>query len=178
MSTTTAELSSDEVAPFIVIVIVTLLFVSFLIWLLSNSLVVVRHAEVMIVERWGKYYTTLKPGLHWLWPFMDSPRQVKWRYSKWILFLLVSNLFGTISPFYISKPSDYHCTILQCIFFTWLQIFSIITSPILIFICTLFCFPHFFYLFNYFYFFYSIPFVFILSKLLAYSLLSINQWMS
>ena len=82
MSTTTAELSADEVAPFIVIVIVTLLFVSFLIWLLSNSLVVVRHAEVMIVERWGKYYTTLKPGLHWLWPFMDSPRQVKWRYSK------------------------------------------------------------------------------------------------
>lgn len=80
MSTTTAELSKDEVAPFIVIVIVTLLFVSFLIWLLSNSLVVVRHAEVMIVERWGKYYTTLKPGLHWLWPFMDSPRQVKWRY--------------------------------------------------------------------------------------------------
>ena len=104
MSTTTAELSKDEVAPFIVIVIVTLLFVSFLIWLLSNSLVVVRHAEVMIVERWGKYYTTLKPGLHWLWPFMDSPRQVKWRYSKWILFFFSFPIYlERYSPFYISN---------------------------------------------------------------------------
>lgn len=83
MSETTAgspELSPEEIAPFIVIVVVTLIIVYFFYWLLSNSIMIVRHAEVMIVERWGKYHTTLKPGLHWLWPFMDSPRQIKWRY--------------------------------------------------------------------------------------------------
>lgn len=75
-----AELSGAEIAPFIVIVVVTFLGIYFFYWLFSNSLFIVRHAEVMIVERWGKYHTTLKPGLHWLWPVMDSPRQVKWRY--------------------------------------------------------------------------------------------------
>lgn len=74
------ELAGDEIAPFIVIVVVTFLGIYFFYWLFSNSLFIVRHAEVMIVERWGKYHTTLKPGLHWLWPVMDSPRQVKWRY--------------------------------------------------------------------------------------------------
>jgi len=74
------ELADDEIAPFIVIVVVTFLGIYFFYWLFSNSLFIVRHAEVMIVERWGKYHTTLKPGLHWLWPVMDSPRQVKWRY--------------------------------------------------------------------------------------------------
>jgi regulator of protease activity HflC (stomatin/prohibitin superfamily) len=77
---TSAELSGAEIAPFIVIVVVTFLGIYFFYWLFSNSLFIVRHAEVMIVERWGKYHTTLKPGLHWLWPVMDSPRQVKWRY--------------------------------------------------------------------------------------------------
>lgn len=77
---TSAELSGAEIAPFIVIVLVTFLGIYFFYWLFSNSLFIVRHAEVMIVERWGKYHTTLKPGLHWLWPVMDSPRQVKWRY--------------------------------------------------------------------------------------------------
>jgi hypothetical protein len=75
-----SELSEHEVAPFIIIVVVTLLVIYFFYWLFSNSLFLVRHAEVMIVERWGKYHTTLKPGLHWLWPVMDSPRMIKWRY--------------------------------------------------------------------------------------------------
>lgn len=75
-----AELADHEIAPFIVIVIITLIVVFLIVSLIKNSLYVVRHAEVMIVERWGKYHTTLKPGLHWLWPVMESPRKVKWRY--------------------------------------------------------------------------------------------------
>ena len=32
-------------------------------------------------ERFGKYRTTLKPGLHFLVPFADRPRSVSWRYK-------------------------------------------------------------------------------------------------
>jgi len=34
----------------------------------------------MIIERFGKYKDTLKPGLHFLIPFVDSPRKLHWRY--------------------------------------------------------------------------------------------------
>jgi len=73
-------LTPEEVAPAIIIIIVTLILVYLVYKVLYSSIYIVRHAEVMIVERWGKYYTTLKPGLHFLVPFMDTPRKVKWRY--------------------------------------------------------------------------------------------------
>ena len=108
MSETTAgspELSPEEIAPFIVIVVLTLIIVYFFYWLLSNSIMIVRHTEVMIVERWGKYHTTLKPGLHWLWPFMDSPRQIKWRYVRFSFFTSTSSfdvvLFSFASMFWV-----------------------------------------------------------------------------
>lgn len=34
----------------------------------------------MIIERLGKYHTTLKPGVHWVWPIIESPRMINWRY--------------------------------------------------------------------------------------------------
>jgi len=37
---------------------------------------------VMIVERYGRYRTTLKPGLHFLIPYVDKPRRVHWRYAE------------------------------------------------------------------------------------------------
>jgi len=43
---------------------------------------VVRQAEVMILEEWGKYKITLKPGLHFIWPFIQTPRQIHWRYVE------------------------------------------------------------------------------------------------
>jgi len=44
------------------------------------SIKIVRHAEVMIIERFGKYKDTLKPGVHFLVPFVDVPRKIYWRY--------------------------------------------------------------------------------------------------
>ncbi|MBO7082208.1 MAG: SPFH/Band 7/PHB domain protein [Neisseriaceae bacterium] len=32
---------------------------------------IVPQQEAYVVERWGRYYRTLSPGLHWLVPFMD-----------------------------------------------------------------------------------------------------------
>jgi regulator of protease activity HflC (stomatin/prohibitin superfamily) len=34
----------------------------------------------MIIERFGRYHTTLKPGLHFIIPFVDMPRTIHWRY--------------------------------------------------------------------------------------------------
>lgn len=48
--------------------------------LLIQPIRVVRHSEVMIVERFGKFLSVLRPGLHWVWPIIDSTRKVHWRY--------------------------------------------------------------------------------------------------
>jgi regulator of protease activity HflC (stomatin/prohibitin superfamily) len=44
-----------------------------------RGLKIVRQAEVIIVERLGKYHTTLQPGINIIWPFIDKPRQIAWR---------------------------------------------------------------------------------------------------
>lgn len=41
---------------------------------------VVHQASVMVVERWGKFHRVLKPGLHFLIPFVDRPRKIHWRF--------------------------------------------------------------------------------------------------
>jgi len=65
------------------LIIFYIFFVALLICLLiylKMSVQIVKHAEVMIIERFGKYKDTLKPGLHFLIPFVDSPRKIHWRY--------------------------------------------------------------------------------------------------
>ncbi len=41
---------------------------------------VVNQSQVMIVERFGKYSRTLTPGFHWVWPYVEAPRYIDWRY--------------------------------------------------------------------------------------------------
>lgn len=88
------QLSESEVAGIIALyVILFLLFIGFIV--IMKSFKVVRQAEVMIVERmfhnsyavhrcigFGKYHTTLKPGLHFLVPFVDNARVIDWRYVE------------------------------------------------------------------------------------------------
>ncbi|KAJ5066339.1 hypothetical protein M0811_13718 [Anaeramoeba ignava] len=60
---------------------VALFIVLLVIWIMvAKCCRVVRHSEVMILERWGKYKKTLLPGAHLLVPFIDSPRKIHWRY--------------------------------------------------------------------------------------------------
>lgn len=47
-----------------------------------RSFYLVRQAEAMIIERFGKYNRTLQPGLHILIPFIDEPRKVVWTQVK------------------------------------------------------------------------------------------------
>lgn len=65
-------------AVYFVLVALIILIIS----VLSRGLIVVRQAEVVIIERLGKYYKTLPSGLHLIVPIFDRPREIHWRYVK------------------------------------------------------------------------------------------------
>jgi len=52
----------------------------FLVSLLLSSVVLVRQAETIIIERLGKFYKILGPGLHVIVPFMDQKRNAIWTF--------------------------------------------------------------------------------------------------
>ncbi|PTN08087.1 SPFH domain-containing protein [Mangrovibacterium marinum] len=41
---------------------------------------IVQQAEVMVIERLGKYSRTLHSGINIIWPVIDKPREITWRY--------------------------------------------------------------------------------------------------
>jgi regulator of protease activity HflC (stomatin/prohibitin superfamily) len=74
------EMNANELSTFATLVSIIMLAIIIFLTLLRKALKVVRHSEVMIVERFGRYKTTLKPGLHFLWPIIEEPRCIKWRH--------------------------------------------------------------------------------------------------
>lgn len=44
------------------------------------GLKIVQQSEVVIIERLGKYSRTLSSGINIIWPFIDRPRSIMWRY--------------------------------------------------------------------------------------------------
>ena len=64
----------------------TAILLSFLVLaiiLVARGIKIVRQAEVMLVERLGKFHRMLTPGIKVLWPIIDKPRQVAWMSSLW-----------------------------------------------------------------------------------------------
>lgn len=43
---------------------------------------IIRHSETMIIERLGRYHRTLQSGLNIIWPIIDRPRTMLWRYTE------------------------------------------------------------------------------------------------
>jgi regulator of protease activity HflC (stomatin/prohibitin superfamily) len=62
--------------------IVLAVIFAFLVILLSKSVYLVRQAEVMIIERLGKFDRIIGPGLHVVVPFIEQPRQVVWSFIR------------------------------------------------------------------------------------------------
>lgn len=54
----------------------------FIIVLIKSGIKTVQQGHVMIVERFGKYVTMLKPGINWIIPIMDKPHLMEWRSSR------------------------------------------------------------------------------------------------
>jgi regulator of protease activity HflC (stomatin/prohibitin superfamily) len=68
------------IVPIVVILSVALIF--FILGLIAMSVCLVRQAEVIIIERLGKFDRILGPGLHFIIPFIDQPRSVVWTFIK------------------------------------------------------------------------------------------------
>ncbi len=41
---------------------------------------IVQQSEVLIIERLGRYNRTLESGINVIWPIIDQPREIHWRY--------------------------------------------------------------------------------------------------
>jgi regulator of protease activity HflC (stomatin/prohibitin superfamily) len=54
----------------------------FLLTTLSRATFLVRQAEVIMIERLGKFHQVLESGLHFIVPFMDQPRKALWTFVK------------------------------------------------------------------------------------------------
>ena len=62
--------------------IVLIILAVFVLVLISKGLVIVKQAQVIIIERLGKYNRVLDSGLHIIWPIVDKSRSINWRYVK------------------------------------------------------------------------------------------------
>lgn len=56
--------------------------VFFVIVMIAKGVIVVKQAQVMIIERFGKYLEVLNPGINWIIPIMDKPHLMEWRNSR------------------------------------------------------------------------------------------------
>jgi regulator of protease activity HflC (stomatin/prohibitin superfamily) len=73
--------------PLITAMTVILIFVILAILVFAiMGLKIVRQSETMIIERLGRYHRTLDSGINILWPIIDRPRSLMWRYTE--------NIFG------------------------------------------------------------------------------------
>ena len=60
----------SPVVIFLIVIIVLALI------LVKNSLVIIPQSETKIIERLGKYYATLKPGINIIIPFIDRAKSI------------------------------------------------------------------------------------------------------
>lgn len=61
---------------------VLFIFIFLIIVFVSKSVKIVQQAETMVIERLGKYDRTLESGINIIWPIIDAPRQIHWRYIQ------------------------------------------------------------------------------------------------
>ena len=56
--------------------------VFFAVVLIVKGIITVHQAQVVIVERFGKFHGVLYPGINWIIPLMDKPHIMEWRNSR------------------------------------------------------------------------------------------------
>lgn len=61
---------------------VLLLVVAFFVLIFAiKGFRVVKQSETMVIERLGKFNRVLQPGINIIWPIIDQPRDIKWRFT-------------------------------------------------------------------------------------------------
>ena len=56
--------------------IVLIIIVALALILVKKSLIIIPQSETKIVERLGKYYATLQPGINIIIPFIDRAKEI------------------------------------------------------------------------------------------------------
>ena len=64
------------------VTILTAILALFVISAILTCIKVVKQAQCMVIERFGKFNRILESGLNIIIPVMDSPRAMQWRYKK------------------------------------------------------------------------------------------------
>ncbi len=54
----------------------------FVIILIASGIKIVQQSQTVIVERLGKYHKTLESGINIIFPVIDKPRMIFWRFSR------------------------------------------------------------------------------------------------
>lgn len=62
--------------------IITLLLIVAMIFIIQKSVIIVKQAEVVIIERLGKFERILESGLNFIVPFIESPRPISWKITQ------------------------------------------------------------------------------------------------
>ena len=65
-----------------IIIIILGLIALFVIVFAATGFKIVQQSETMVIERLGKYNRTLQAGINIIWPVMDRPREIMWRYLR------------------------------------------------------------------------------------------------
>lgn len=63
--------------PFVVVLLILIATIIFIV----KGIRVIQQAEVIVIERLGKYYKTLSSGMHIIIPVLDKPRRIIWKYQ-------------------------------------------------------------------------------------------------
>jgi regulator of protease activity HflC (stomatin/prohibitin superfamily) len=54
----------------------------FIVVLIIKGIVIVKEAQVVIIERFGRFLRKLGPGPHWIIPLIDKPHWMQWRTTR------------------------------------------------------------------------------------------------
>lgn len=62
--------------------IILILLSLFVVFIVAKGLRIVQQSEAMVIERLGRYHSTLKPGINIIIPIVDKPREIIFRFSR------------------------------------------------------------------------------------------------
>ena len=67
-------------AIYIILALLAILVIVFA----AYGLTIIKQAETMVIERLGRYHKTLPAGVNVIWPIIDTPRRIQWRFVRFL----------------------------------------------------------------------------------------------
>ncbi|GAB6100661.1 SPFH domain-containing protein [Halanaerocella petrolearia] len=61
---------------------ILIVLVIFTVIIISRSVVIVKQSETMVVERLGKFNRILESGINLIYPIIEKPRKIRWKYTE------------------------------------------------------------------------------------------------